>query len=244
MKVFYQDETCTLYHGDMREIFPQLPLADVVIADPPYGETRHKWDRWPTGWLEHMQKVPSFWCWGSLKMFRARFAEFLPFTMAQDLVWEKQNGSSMHNDRFRRVHEFCVQFYLRRTAWAKIYHDTQREHTGAKKQRIIRSNKPTHWGQIGKCNYEVGTERIVRSVLRAKNSQRDGTNTTGKPLSILRYLIRYSCPQDGLVIDPFCGAGSTLIAARECGRRCVGVDADASELEKAVKRLRQQVLKL
>jgi len=243
VKVFYQDETCTLYHGDMREVFPKLPIADVVITDPPYGETRHKWDRWPKGWLELMRPVPSFWCWGSLKMFRARFSEFAPFTLAQDIVWEKQNGSGMHNDRFRRVHELCVQFYPKNKAWSKIHHDTQRENTGLPK-RILRKKKPSHWGQVGTGLYEMGSARIVRSVLRARNSHRDGTNTTGKPISILRYLIRYSCPKNGLVIDPFCGSGSTLLAAKESGRRCVGVDADALELEKAVKRLRQGMLKL
>src|SRR4051812_5243515 len=41
MKPFYQDDAVTLYHGDCREILPQIGLADHVIMDPPYSEHVH-----------------------------------------------------------------------------------------------------------------------------------------------------------------------------------------------------------
>lgn len=37
MKPYYQDEYCTIYHGDCREILPTLPKVDLVLTDPPYG---------------------------------------------------------------------------------------------------------------------------------------------------------------------------------------------------------------
>lgn len=37
MKPYYQDDYCTIYHGDCREILPQLPKVDLVLTDPPYG---------------------------------------------------------------------------------------------------------------------------------------------------------------------------------------------------------------
>ena len=37
MKPYYQDDYVTLYHGDCREILPGLPMADIVLTDPPYG---------------------------------------------------------------------------------------------------------------------------------------------------------------------------------------------------------------
>ena len=37
MKPYYQDDACTIYHGDCREILPQLPKVDLVLTDPPYG---------------------------------------------------------------------------------------------------------------------------------------------------------------------------------------------------------------
>ena len=37
MKPYYQDDFCTIYHGDCREILPQLGPVDLVLTDPPYG---------------------------------------------------------------------------------------------------------------------------------------------------------------------------------------------------------------
>ena len=37
MNPYYQDDYCTIYHGDCREILPSLPKVDLVLTDPPYG---------------------------------------------------------------------------------------------------------------------------------------------------------------------------------------------------------------
>src|SRR5574343_382331 len=37
MKPYFQDSSVTIYHGDCREILPQLPKVDLVLTDPPYG---------------------------------------------------------------------------------------------------------------------------------------------------------------------------------------------------------------
>jgi len=37
LKPYYQDDYCTIYHGDCREILPNLPKVDLVVTDPPYG---------------------------------------------------------------------------------------------------------------------------------------------------------------------------------------------------------------
>lgn len=51
MKPYYQDAAVTLYHGDCRELVESVcdeVQAAAMIADPPYGETTFKWDKWPT----------------------------------------------------------------------------------------------------------------------------------------------------------------------------------------------------
>lgn len=243
MKKYYEDAQAIIYHGDAWEIFPAMTVPiSVVITDPPYGETRRKWDKWPDCWPTLMLRAPSFWCWGSMRMFWDHHAEFATFRLAQEIIWEKQNGTSMHNDRFRRVHEMACHFYPQDRAWSDIHHDAQKEPTGAR-QVIKRSNKPKHWGQVGGGTYD-STERLIRSVMRAKNGHRGGTDTTQKPLSVLRHLVAYSCPPGGLVVDIFCGSGSTLLAAREVGRRAVGIDINEAECEKAAKRLSQAHLSI
>ena len=60
---------------------------------------------------------------------------------------------------------------------------------------------------------------------------------TQKPTEVLTPLIEAFCSTDGLVLDPFCGSGSTLAAAQKLGRRWLGIELDARYFEIARNRL-------
>lgn len=60
---------------------------------------------------------------------------------------------------------------------------------------------------------------------------------TQKPLAALTPLIQAFCPAGGLVLDPFCGSGSTLVAAQALGRDWLGIEMEASHHKTAMKRL-------
>jgi len=60
---------------------------------------------------------------------------------------------------------------------------------------------------------------------------------TQKPLALMELLVRACCPEGGLVIDPFCGSGTTCIAAAQCGRRFLGIDVNEDAVELARERL-------
>jgi site-specific DNA-methyltransferase (adenine-specific) len=55
---------------------------------------------------------------------------------------------------------------------------------------------------------------------------RNRLHPTQKPISALRPLVEAFCPPGGAVLDPFCGSGSTLVAAREAGRQFIGIELD------------------
>lgn len=242
---YYRDDTVELWHGDCRQVLPALGIApDLVVADPPYGETSLDWDSWPAGWPAVIaQHAQSMWCFGSFRMFLDRAHEFAGWRLSQDVVWEKHNGSGFHADRFRRVHEHALHWY--RGDWRNIHHDAQT--TPDATARTVRSKRrPSHTGHIERTPYvsQDGGPRLMTSVLYAASMHGRAINETEKPVAILEPLIAYGCPVGGLVLDPFSGSGSTLVAARNTGRRAIGIELRESQCEQAARRLAQAPLDL
>lgn len=242
MKPYYEHDGLAIYHGDCREILPRLFPVDcaAVIADPPYGETNLEWDRRQAGWVAAVAAVvplkASLWCFGSMRHFLEDAAEFKGWAFAQDIVWEKHNGSSFHADRFKRVHEIATHWY--RGAWTDVFKDPQV--TNDATARVVRKKgRPAHMGDIGEKTYisEDGGPRLMRSVLQVSSCHGYAEHPTQKPTALLRPIVRYSCPVGGLVLDPFAGSGSTLVAAKETGRRAIGIEGDEKYCEIAARRL-------
>ena len=59
---------------------------------------------------------------------------------------------------------------------------------------------------------------------------------TVKPVSLMEWLAKLSCPKGGIVLDPYCGSGTTCVAAANCGMHYIGIDRDAASHETATKR--------
>lgn len=243
MKPYFQDDAVTLYHGDCRELAPALGIAaDLVLADPPYAETSLEWDRWPEGWVQVAAGLaPQLWCFGSMRMFFDRAADFRTMRLAQDVVWQKQNGSGSLADRFRRVHELAVHFY--RGEWSAIYKQPQFTNTATAKA-IRRTKRPQHWEKIGEHVYvsEDGGPKLMESVIYARNCHGYAVNETQKPEHIVAPLLNYSCPPGGVVVSLFAGSGTDLAVARKTGRRAIGFEKRESQCEAAARRLSQRDL--
>jgi site-specific DNA-methyltransferase (adenine-specific) len=218
--------------GDCREVLPgRMERFDLVVADPPYGETSLVWDRWPTGWLEGVKAVmkpsASLWVFGSLRMFMERADEFKAagFKMAQEVVWEKHNGSNAFTDRFRRVHELAAQFYV--GDWATVYRNPLFS-ADATAKTVRRKTRPQQWGVIGDSFYESedGGPRMMRSVWCCRSEHGRAVHPTQKPVGVIAPILEYSCPPDGLVLDPMAGSGTTGVAVKASGRSAVLIEGD------------------
>jgi site-specific DNA-methyltransferase (adenine-specific) len=232
--------------GDCRKIMTAWPsgVADACITDPPYGDTSLEWDRRCDLWMHQVSRVlkpnASVWIFGSMRFIVTMFDEMAAwdFKYAQDIVWQKQNGTGFQNDRFRRVHEHAVQFY--RGAWADVYKDPQFTNDATAKT-VRRKTRPTHTGHIDAGHYvsEDGGPRLQTSVIEVANEHGNALHPTQKPLGIIAPLIRYSVPVGGLVIDPFMGSGSTGIAAELLGRQFAGCEMNPDYQELLAQRQRQ-----
>src|SRR5215510_4988988 len=237
----YDDGMVVLYHADARDLAGRI-RADLVIADPPYGETSLEWDRWLSDW-PGLLDASSMWCFGSMRMFIERGDEFREagWRLSQDLVWEKHNGSSFHADRFKRVHEAVTHWY--RGAWADIHHETPTT-PDARAMVVRRKQRPSHTGEIAYSTYvsHDGGPRLMRSVIYSRSCHGYALHPTQKPTAVIEPLIVYGCPPGGLVLDPFAGSGSSLLAARATGRRAVGIEVREEYVEAAISRLAQGTL--
>lgn len=226
----------TLYLGDCRALLPSFE-ADVVVTDPPYGVTSLDWDRTVDGWQE-LPNARQLWCFGSMRFFMGQ--KFPGWTYAQEIVWEKHNGSIFHADRFRRVHELAVHFY--RGDWASLYKSPVMR-LDATARTLRRKQRPAHSGHIDASSYasEDGGPRMERSVIYARSCHGFAVHPTQKPVEIVRPLIEYSCPKGGVVLDCFGGSFAVGVAALQLGRRFIGIEINPERYEVGCKNLESEL---
>lgn len=238
MKPYCTVGLATLYHGDCRELMPQLSGVSCVITDPPYGQTSLAWDQWCEGWIAALPST-CLWTFGTLRMFLRHGHEFADagWRFAQDLVWEKHNGSSFHRDRFRRVHDSLAHFY--RGRWNEQVRVVPTTLDAKAKVVIRRKERPTHFGAIPNTGYVSvdGGPRLRRSVIQLRSCHGTATHPTEKPVPLVSLLVEYSCPLTGIVLDPFAGSGSALEAAYMLGRQAIGIEVNEQYCEQIARRL-------
>ncbi len=109
-----------------------------------------------------------------------------------------------------------------------------------------------HWGPASRGGGTMETVgygdngSAARFFYTAKASKADrghgNTHPTVKPLALMRYLCRLITPAGGTVLDPFCGSGTTLLAAQAEFCKAIGIEIELESCDRARRRLRQEVL--
>jgi adenine-specific DNA-methyltransferase len=152
---------------------------------------------------------------------------------------------------FRRMYRllkngsFCVSFYgwnrtdLFMTAWRSagfriLGHIVFRKsYTSSTRFMQYRHEQAFLLGK-GDVRHPVAP---IRDVIDWTDYTGNRLHPTQKPLQILKPLIDSFTPPGGTVLDPFCGSGSTLAAARDLGRRFIGIELDPAHHQTARQRL-------
>lgn len=91
------------------------------------------------------------------------------------------------------------------------------------------------WTSMDRC-----ARHIIQSIA-ATNAERVG-HPTQKPLAVILWAIEQAPNDCTTILDPFMGSGTTLRAAKDLGRQCIGIELEEKYCEIAAKRLRQEVL--
>ncbi|WP_170182443.1 DNA-methyltransferase [Blastococcus colisei] len=78
-------------------------------------------------------------------------------------------------------------------------------------------------------------DRVLR---RTPELRRRWAHPVPKPVAMMAALVQLACPRGGLLLDPFAGTGSTLVAAHRAGRRSIGLELEEDYCRTAVRRLR------
>lgn len=236
--------TIDLLHGDCRELMARQRPFDLIIADPPYGQTSLAWDQRVAGWeriaCASLKPTGSMWLFGSMRLLMETWPalDAAGWQYAQDIVWEKHNGAGFQADRFKRVHEHVLQLYRRGAPWSGVWNAVQTT-PDATARTVRRKKRPTHMGHIERGAYasQDGGPRIMRSVVEIRSCHGRAIHPTEKPVDLLEILIRTSCPPAGLVGDFFAGSAAAGEAAAITGRNYIGAEIDGDMVAKARARL-------
>jgi len=224
--IYYEDEQVVLINADCRLILPHLPKVDLVLTDPPYGigqkysnaydDKRDGYWNWFKPLMEEIIKV------ASMTAFTHRVAAIREMTGWDHIaIWHKP--LSMGN----RLGNSMILPH-----WEPIF-----------LYGIFKSGvKSDYLNDVLSFNPEHGGKQLQVKSGFARGSI-DGTgHPVPKPLGLMLKLITVLSLNDSLILDPFCGSGTTLVAAKQLGRRAIGIEIELAYVKIAVERLKQTEL--
>ena len=222
---YYADDLVTLYLGDCREVLPTVGHVDAVVTDPPFFmpaahfQSRVKWQR---SWGD-VSILGTFWA--------ATCDLLVPLLLNQGHLVTFCNGDSypvFYPEMYRRFDT------LKCLVWDK-------GHVGL--GRIWRHQHELAIAARWQDSYvDIGGELHSDVIKVNATPSADRDHPVEKPSALLGKIIKPITPANGIVLDPFMGAGSTLIAAKQLGRRAIGIEIEERYAERAALRLCQDVL--
>lgn len=217
MSIYYQDDYVTLYHGDCLAEHREWLAADVLVTDPPYGSDNG------LGYGRHGGN--------------GREAG-LAFRIANDATTE--------------VRDAALEEWGARPALA---FGTPRmpEPPGGWDNRLVWDKREpglnggpwryTHESIFVRGDGWKRTSASAFSILSfpsGNGSPEKRDHVHAKPVKLMEALL--SAAPDGFIADPFAGSGSTLLAAKNLGRKVIGVELEERYCEIIAKRCQQEIL--
>lgn len=249
----------TLLQGNCFDLMKDIPdgSVDLVLTDPPYNNTDCEWDAEKCDFSRLFTELlrvlkPN----GALLMF-CQMPLAAELVMQQrkifryQWVWEKSRacGFANANKMPMRAHEIILTFYRKLPTYNRVPLENQAgksystSHTKFNKSEIYGGNRKTKSVHTP-YHIENDGNRAPRDVIYFDSefytkSRDEVIHPTRKPQALCEFLIKqYSKPGE-LVLDPFCGSGTTAAAALATGRRYWTCELEDKYFSLASKRLAQ-----
>jgi DNA modification methylase len=240
MTPYYQDAAVTLYHCDCREILQTLEPVDHVITDPPYsehvhakqwighaltkGQARYGTEHTELGFDALTPDVQAFLC-AEARRLAKRWT--LVFCDLESIFDWRVSLSSFGLD------------YVRACVWDKV--DSSPQFSGDRPSSAAEAILAAH--ARGKKRWNGGGgHNVFRHAVNAVRGGKPHPTTKPEPL-MCELLALFTDPGD-VILDPFSGSGTTGVAAKRLGRRCILIEKEEKYCEVAAKRLSQGALAL
>lgn len=247
MKPYYEDEYVTLYLGDCREVLPNIE-GDAIITDPPYSSGgMYRSDRaQPTGakyQISH-ETNRTYAAFAGDNRDQRSFEKWIDSWASISLRCVGEGGGIGVFIDWRNV--ACVVDAIQVAGW--VYRGLTPWHKGTdlrpNKGWFRRNVEFIVWGSAGPLVCGPGAKGDCwDGMFVARANDGDKQHQTGKPEALMRQMLSVR-PEWQTYIDPFAGSGTTLVAAKNLGRKAIGIELSEEYCEVAARRLSQGVLDL
>lgn len=239
---YYQEPGITIYCGDALAVLPEIEEYDVLIADPPYSSGgQFRSDR-VRGTVEKYVNsdvaIPRAEFSGDNRDQRAFFA-WATLWLSFCLHRSRSGAHSLIFTDWRQLPTLTDALQAGGWIWRGMatWHKP-----GIRMQRggFSQSAEYIAWGTAGPWSRENGhsPQNVIQCAPVPPNEK---VHIAEKPVDVINCLVKFA-PLEGTVLDPFMGSGTTLRAAKDLGRKAIGIEIEKKYCDIAIERLRQGVL--
>lgn len=226
MKPYFEQDGIQLFLGDCREVLPSLLKCDLLLTDPPYKQS--------TGGGGLIAKRETYKAIRPLSDFDPEW-----FLSVLSTV-----GKSAHG------YIFCSKdllpaytAFLGSSGWGwDMLAYTKANPIPAKNNKYLSDIEYLFfYREPGRCYFNNDAPfPFYSKVKRTICTPSEFGHPTEKDVDIIGQLVQVSTREGDLVLDPFAGSGTTLVAAKAAGRRSIGIEIEEKYCEIAARRLEQQ----
>lgn len=239
----------TLIFGECLSVIESDLIAhkfDAVICDLPYGTTQCKWDdvipleeMWSA--LYAITKPAANMVFTAAQPFTSALVMSNPNNFKYDMVWKKPKGTGHLNAKKQpmRNKEDILVF----CNGQGVYNPQMTIGTPYKaKAGKSKANGEDCYGEYKDIREDNSGKRYPLQIQEFPIVERNKKHPTQKPVPLMEYLIRTYTNEGDTILDIGMGSGTTLIAARNCGRKAFGIENNNEHFCTALERMQERIL--